>query len=164
MISARFFYTKTKPMLLETLKQIYAGKLTDLRKEIELYKDEKTIFQTREGISNSGGNLALHLVGNLNQYFGVILGGADYVRNRDAEFALKDVPRATLLKQIDDTIAMLDSTLSKVDPLVLEQDYPTLFNGETHTTEWVLVWLIAHFGYHLGQVNYHRRLLEGALV
>jgi hypothetical protein len=148
-------------MLLETLQQIYAGKLTDLRKEIELYKDEKTIFQTREGISNSGGNLALHLVGNLNQYIGVILGGSDYVRNRDAEFALKDVPRATLLKQIDDTLAMLDSTLSRLDPSILEQDYPIQFNGATRSGEWVLIWLIAHLGYHLGQVNYHRRLLEG---
>lgn len=151
-------------MLLETFSQIYLGKLADLRKEIELYKDEALIWQVREGISNSGGNLALHLVGNLNQYIGVILGGTDYVRNRDAEFALKDVPRVTLLKQIDDTIVMLDSTLSKMDPPILEKDYPTQFNGATRSSEWVLIWLIAHLGYHLGQVNYHRRLLEGALT
>jgi hypothetical protein len=151
-------------MLLEALKQVYLGKLTDLQKEIEGYKDEQTIWRVREGISNSGGNLALHLVGNLNQYIGVVLGGTDYVRNREAEFGLKDVPRAKLLQQIEDTKSVLALTLSKLDPAVLELDYPTPFNSETRTTQWVLIWLISHFGYHLGQVNYHRRLLEGALA
>lgn len=151
-------------MLLVALKQIYDGKLSDLQKEIELYKDERTIFEIREGISNSGGNLALHLVGNLNQYIGVILGGTNYVRNREAEFALKGVPRAALLKQITDTRLIIDEALSKLDSAVLELDYPTQFNAETRTTQWVLIWLISHFGYHLGQINYHRRLLEGALA
>ena len=40
-------------------------------------------------ISNSGGNLALHLIGNINHFFGANLGGTGFVRKRDLEFSNK---------------------------------------------------------------------------
>ena len=76
----------------ESLKSLYNRDLNKLKFEIESYKDERSIWAVDKTISNSAGNLCLHLVGNLNAYIGAELGKTSYVRNRDLEFSLKDIP------------------------------------------------------------------------
>ena len=147
-------------MLTDTLKTILSRDLLKLKAEIELYKDEKNIWLIDKGIANSAGNLCLHLIGNLNTYIGKELGKTSYVRNRDLEFALKDVARTELVKNIDATVIVIQNALSKMKEDELDKEYPLLVFDKKTSTEYFLVHLIAHFSYHLGQVNYHRRLLD----
>ena len=77
-------------MLIETLKTIFSRDLLKLKTEIELYKKEEKLWCTDKNISNSAGNLCLHLVGNLNTYIGNEIGKTGYVRNRELEFSQKN--------------------------------------------------------------------------
>ncbi|WP_316793777.1 DinB family protein [Pedobacter frigoris] len=132
--------------------------LAKLRTEIELYRDEQKLWHTEGEIANSAGNLCLHLIGNLNTYIGA--GNTGYVRDRPLEFSLRNVPRTELLKSIDDTIDMVASTLDQLNDDRLAEEYPQLIAGEKVTTGYFLTHLCTHLAYHLGQINYHRRLLD----
>jgi uncharacterized damage-inducible protein DinB len=147
-------------MLLETLKNLFNRDLNRLKKEIESYTSEEKIWIIDKQIANSSGNLCLHIAGNLNTYIGKELGGINYIRNRDQEFSLRNIPRSELVDKITGTIAMVDQVLSQLDESELSKEYP-LFVLDTRTsTEYMLVHLATHLAYHLGQVNYHRRLLD----
>ena len=147
-------------MLTETLKSLFNSDLLKLKSEIGLYQDEKNLWLTDKAIANSAGNLCLHLVGNLNTYIGKEIGKTNYVRNRELEFSLKDVPRTELLQKVDDTMQVVQDALNKMKAEDLSKEYPMLVFDKKTTTEYFLVHLIAHLGYHLGQINYHRRLLD----
>ena len=147
-------------MLTQTLKTLFRRDLEKLRQEILLYRDETVIWQIDKGIANSAGNLCLHLIGNLNTYIGGELGKTGYVRHRELEFSLKDVPKAELIEKIEQTISVVDRALDTVTDEQFDEEYPLLVFAEKTTTGYMLVHLATHLGYHLGQVNYHRRLLD----
>ena len=147
-------------MLIETLKTIFTRDLLKLKTEIELYKNEKNLWRTDKAISNSAGNLCLHIIGNLNNYIGKESGNTGYVRNRELEFSLKDIPTTELINKIDDTIAVVQVSLNRMKEDDLNKEYPLLVFDKKTSTEFFLVHLVAHLSYHLGQINYHRRLLD----
>ena len=147
-------------MILASVKSLLVRDLRRLSKEIETYQHEQQIWATGGQISNSAGNLCLHLVGNLNTFVGKELGGTSYVRDRDAEFSTKGVSRTELLKKIADTITVVETTLNAMDPARLEEDFPIVVFDKKETIEYMLLHLCTHLDYHLGQVNYHRRLLD----
>jgi uncharacterized damage-inducible protein DinB len=147
-------------MLIDTLKILFNRDLNRLRKEVEQYKNEENLWKTESLIANSAGNLCLHLVGNLNTYIGKEIGNIEYVRNRDLEFSLKNVPRKELLNKIDNTIEVVDKSLDNLNESSLANEYPILVFDQKTSTEYLLVHLTTHLTYHLGQVNYHRRLMD----
>jgi hypothetical protein len=135
--------------------------LRTLRRELEAYPDERQIWQAVPGLPNSAGTLALHLAGNLQHYIGARLGGAGYVRNRDAEFSRRDVPRAELLAEIERARTAIAAALPGVAPEALARDYPEAIADAHIRTDEYLVHLCAHFAYHLGQLDSHRRIVTG---
>lgn len=143
-----------------TLFQLFERDLTRLKAELSLYSLEENIWKIDKNIANSAGNLTLHLIGNLNTYIGAELGQSGYIRNRPLEFSDKNVPRQILIQKIDDTLSMLKKTLSTLNSTDFEQQYPILVFEEKTSTEYLLVHLCTHLSYHLGQINYHRRLLD----
>lgn len=147
-------------MLTDTLIKLFKRDLNILKTEIEAYKNEDNLWKISEGIANSSGNLCLHLIGNLNHFIGMILGHTDYVRQRDLEFSLKDVPRIDLLNQINETIKVVEHSLKNLTEEDLQKEYKGRVFENTVTTEYFLVHLNMHLAYHLGQINYHRRLLD----
>lgn len=147
-------------MLVEIIRAIFSKDLNRLSEEIQLYKDEITIWKTEKLISNSAGNLCLHLIGNLNTYIGKEIGCTGYVRNREQEFSLKNISREELLKQIKQTIEVVNTSLDKLTDNVLENEYPVLIFESKTSVGYLLVHLTTHLSYHLGQINYHRRLLD----
>ena len=147
-------------MLNEVLIQLYERDLNKLKAEIEQYADEADLWKTSGGITNSAGNLCLHLTGNLKHFIGAVLGGSGYVRDRDAEFAFGGISQADLLADIDSTAAAVKSTLQKLTAEDMAKVYPIEVFGHPMTTEYLVTYLTTHFNYHLGQINYHRRLLE----
>ena len=147
-------------MLTQTLKTLFRRDLEQLKRELELYQHEDRIWHVEKNITNSAGNLCLHLVGNLNTFIGAELGNTRYVRHRELEFSLKDVPRSELLTNVDETIAVIENALDGLTPAQLALNYPREVLGRIMTTEFFLVHLATHLMYHLGQINYHRRLLD----
>ncbi len=147
-------------MITEVLNKIIQRDLQKLKSEIESYKDESNLWRIEKNISNSAGNLCLHLVGNLNTYIGATLGQTGYLRDRDAEFSLKNIPRKELIQKIEDTISVVNKVLPTLDDDTIQKEYPLLVLKEKTSTEYFLIHLTTHLGYHLGQVNYHRRLLD----
>ncbi|MNE23421.1 hypothetical protein D3C80_1166730 [compost metagenome] len=146
--------------MIQTLKPIFVRDLQKLKTEIESYQHEKNIWLIKDNVSNSAGNLCLHLMGNLNHFIGATLGNSGYVRNRDLEFVMKDVPQAELISKIEDTIKAVEAGLDQVKEDQLKNDYPLVVFGEKTSIEFMLLHLITHLSYHLGQINYHRRLLD----
>jgi hypothetical protein len=147
-------------MLAKTLAILISRDLDKLRTEIDLYRDEKKIWYTQGNIANSAGNLCLHLIGNLNTYIGKELGETHYVRHRDLEFSLKNIPKSQLLAKVDETTLIVKNTLDKLSDQDLGREYPAPVLQEKTTTEYFLLHLSMHLSYHLGQINYHRRLLD----
>jgi hypothetical protein len=147
-------------MIIETLQKLFKRDLEKLKQEISLYREEKDLWVTDKGIANSAGNLCLHLAGNLNTYIGAEIGKTGYIRNRDLEFSQKNVPRQELIKMIENTITVVEDGLNKLNEDDLEKEYPLLVFKEKTSTGYFLIHLTVHLGYHLGQVNYHRRLLD----
>jgi len=146
-------------MITETLISIYQRDLDKLKNEIEQYGSDEQLWLTSGGIANSGGNLALHLVGNLRHFIGAVLGGSGYVRDRDAEFASKNVSRDELIAAVEETAEVVTAAIAKLTADDLAATYPIDVFGHEMTTEYFLIHLATHFNYHLGQINYHRRLL-----
>ncbi len=147
-------------MLIETLIKLFKRDLNKLKVEIESYSNEQNLWLVDKGISNSAGNLCLHLVGNLNTFIGAELGGTGYIRQRDLEFSLKNVPRTELIRQVNDVIIVVENALKGLTPEDLQKEYSRRVFEDTMTTEYFLVHLSMHLAYHLGQINYHRRLLD----
>ena len=145
-------------MITETLISIYKRDLDKLKTEIDQYESDEKLWLLATGIPNSGGNLALHLVGNLKHFIGAVLGGTGYVRDRDAEFTSKSVSRAQLIAAVDETTEIVSTTLAKLTGDELAATYPIDVFGQPMTTEYFIIHLATHFNYHLGQINYHRRL------
>jgi len=148
-------------MRIEILKTIFNRDLEKLKTEIELYSTEEKIWCLEKSISNSAGNLCLHLIGNLNTYIGAEIGKTNYVRQRELEFSLKNIPKAELIKKIEETIFVVENSLHMLTDEELNSEYPILVLNEKTTTAYLLVHLTTHLAYHLGQINYHRRLLDG---
>lgn len=146
-------------MLNQILIDIYKRDLAKLKAEIELYSNEADLWRVDGKIANSAGNLTLHLVGNLRHFFGAVLGDTGYVRDRDREFSEVGVSRADLLAGVDQAAADVIATLEKLTADDLARTYPIEVFGHPMTTEFFLVHLATHLNYHLGQINYHRRLL-----
>lgn len=138
--------------------ETYLRDIQKLQDEIQLYATDELMWQVRPGISNSGGNLCLHLIGNLQHFIGATLSHSGYVRNREKEFSTKGLTKHELLVLLHETEAMLQSVLPKLTDADLEKEYPFDFMGK-RTTAWYLNQFLLHFQYHLGQINYHRRLL-----
>lgn len=147
-------------MVIDTLQKIFKRDLEKLKQEISLYSNEKKLWVIDKSIANSAGNLCLHLIGNLNTYIGAEIGKTGYIRNRDLEFSQKDVPQKELIRMVEDTIVVVENGLNQLRDDDLEKEYPMLVFKEKTSTGYFLMHLAVHLGYHLGQVNYHRRLLD----
>lgn len=148
-----------------TLPTLVAGVLTRdlraLRREVQAYPDERDLWRIAPGITNTGGTLVLHLAGNLQHFVGRVLGKTSYVRNRDAEFARRDVPRAELLQEIDQAIIAVETGLARLSDSDLAVEFPEPIGKHRLSTADALFQLMTHCAYHLGQVDYHRRLVTG---
>ncbi|HEX9215612.1 MAG TPA: DinB family protein [Gemmatimonadales bacterium] len=143
------------------ITNVITRELKALRREVESYPSDAHLWEIPAGISNPGGNLALHLAGNLQFFIGNVLGKNGYVRNRDAEFASRDVPRAELLREIDNAIAAVQTGMSKISEADLSKPYPEKVGGVSESTGAFLAHFATHLAYHLGQVDYHRRIITG---
>lgn len=148
-------------MLVQPLRAVIVRDLRALAREVAAYPDDETLWRTPPGISNSGGTLARHLVGGLRHFIGARLGGGAYVRDRAAEFGEAKASRESLVAEIEHAVAEVDAVLGGLSDASLERPFPDALYGRTLDSDTVAVHLAAHLGYHLGQIDFHRRLVTG---
>jgi len=146
--------------MINSITQLITRDLGRLKKEINAYTDELLLWKIDKEVKNSGGNLCLHLVGNLNHYIGHILGNTDYVRNREKEFNAKNIPVDELSQQLDDTIKVVEQVFATLSQEDMNSTFPIEVLGYEMTIEYFLIHLSGHINYHLGQISYHRRLVK----
>jgi hypothetical protein len=147
-------------MIKSQLLELFERDLTNLKKEIESYKQESNLWVTSGEIKNTPGNLTLHIVGNLKHFFGAVLSGTGYVRNREAEFLITDIPRKDILREIDEAHFIVKNTIYALPEEDFIKEYPEHVFEKPMSMAAFFVRLISHLNYHLGQINYHRRLLD----
>jgi hypothetical protein len=135
--------------------------LHDVRREVVAYPDDASLWRTAPGITNPGGTLALHLAGNLRHYIGVVLGCSSYVRDRNAEFSQRGLTREQVLSRLDEAIAEVDDALRHLTDEQLSEPFPERVGDMSLLTGQFLIHCLAHMGYHLGQLDYHRRMVTG---
>jgi len=145
-------------MITELIK-LYMRDLNRLNDEILAYPNEIDLWKIDANIKNSGGNLALHIIGNLNHFIGATLGKTAFVRERDNEFKNKNIPRQTITDAIFELKTTLKKALSSLIHEDLNENYPLEVFGKPMSTTYFVIHLYGHLNYHLGQINYHRRLI-----
>ena len=148
-------------MLRSSVHTMIDRELAALRRSVDASRADADLWATPPGIANSGGNLVLHLAGNLQHFFGTVLAKTDYQRDRSAEFSRRDVSRNELLTEIDAASTAVAQGLGRLSDASLGEPYPEQVGGRTITNGDWIVHLAAHLAYHLGQVDYHRRIVSG---
>ena len=146
--------------MLGILDKLYQRDLEKLKTEITSYNSDENLWKISGDIKNSAGNLCLHLCGNLQHFIGAVLGNSGYVRKRVEEFSKKNVPLSEVVTEIQLTIEVLKKTFAEMKEDDLQKIYPINVFGYEMTTEYLLTNMATHLNYHLGQINYHRRLLS----
>ncbi|HWB40878.1 MAG TPA: DinB family protein [Gemmatimonadales bacterium] len=147
-------------MLVAAVCAILDRDLQTLAREVAAYPDDTAVWTVPEGAVNSAGTLVLHLTGNIQHFLGARLAGSGFVRDRPAEFSARGVPRAALLRQIEAARHAVHAVAETVTDESLPGDYPEVVGGMRVAAGEYLIHLVSHFGYHLGQVDYHRRLVS----
>lgn len=148
-------------MLRSALQTSLLRELRAVRRELEAYPDDASVWRVVPGLPNTGGTLALHLSGNLQHFFGAVLRHDGYKRNREVEFGRRDVPRQELLAGIDAAVASVERTLNSLTDEQLAAAYPEPIANRKVSTAVYLMHLASHLAYHLGQLDYHRRAVTG---
>ena len=148
-------------MLSHELAAIYTRDLTRLVQELAAFPDTATLWQTRAGISNSAGNLTLHLEGNLREFIGRQLGQRDYTRDRPREFSESGLEQHELVARLSAVRDEIPAVIAGLSSERLEAPYPMVYGGMTLPTRQMLIHLAGHLSYHLGQIDYLRRVLTG---
>ena len=142
----------------KSLTSLYLRDLESVSNEINLYADVSQLWMLRSGIKNSAGNLTLHICGNLQHYIGSILGNTGYQRNREFEFSASGLSVESLNRELKNTEKVVREILPKLKDEILLSKFPADVLGYEMNVEYFLIHLYGHLNYHLGQINYHRRL------
>ena len=145
----------------DALRTLLLRDLETFRREVELYPDDAALWKTLPGLSNPGGNLALHAAGNLLHFIGAILGGSGYVRDRDAEFNRRSGTRTEVAGELNRALDVVGPVLGGLTDTDLSQPFPEFVGGRRFITGDFLLHLSTHLAFHLGQIGYLRRALTG---
>lgn len=139
----------------DELMALFARDLGRLAKEVRAFPDDDALWHAMPGVVNPAGNLALHIEGNLREFVGRQIGGVAYTRVRPAEFGTRGLTR-------EDVAARIEAVRDGIIPCLAAADwdavYPENVLGEPLTTRQFVTHLYGHLNYHLGQVNYLRRI------
>lgn len=149
-------------MITSHLISIFQKDLEKLRQEVSLYSKDELLWQVKGIATKSAGNICLQVTGGLQHFIGAVLGDSGYVRNKDSELRVKNVPRDKLLDDIEATKAAVTDALEQLSKNDLQKNYPLPVFDDAITTEYYLIYLLADLNLCIGQISYHRQLLETA--
>ena len=144
------------------LAMLFHRDLSRLQQQVAAFPAGDLLWATRPGVSNSAGHLVLHLEGNLREFVGRLVGGVAFERNRPQEFAGPAVPQVELLERIQAVAALVVPIVSGLSAAQLEVSFPLDFLGRPLSTGATLIHIDGHLNWHLGQIDYLRRILTGS--
>lgn len=148
-------------MLATELAALYSRDLSRLIQELSAFPDTATLWQTRAGITNAAGNLALHLEGNLREFIGRLMGKIEFARDRPREFSDSGIEQAELIRRLTAVRDEIPPLIARMTAEELDADFPQVYIGRTLPNRQMLIHLAGHLNYHLGQIDYLRRVLTG---
>ena len=146
----------------EEIAALFRRDVTRVVQQVQAFPNDDLLWRVLPGISNSAGNLVLHLEGNLREYVGRQLGGIDYVRQRDAEFSGTGVAAAELIPRMEAVRELVVGVVAQLSESQLEAPFPQNVLGGPMPVRQFLMHLEGHLNYHAGQIDYLRRVLTGA--
>ena len=147
--------------LTSDIRLLLVRELEGMMREVGAFPNDETLWRTPAGVTNSAGNLALHLAGNLQHFVGAMLGHTEYVRNRELEFSTRSGTREDVQQALRDTITTVTDTLARMNNAALSAPMPGAPMGMVTRTDLFLLHLVAHAAFHLGQAGYVRRIVCG---
>ena len=147
--------------LAPNLAQLYRRDLSRLIQQIEAFPDEEMLWRPFPGVTNSAGNLTLHIEGNLREYIGRQIGNVPYDRKRDLEFSSKGLTKQELITRLAGLRDTIPSIIAGLSPDLLAGRYPEVVLEKPLSTQEFLIHLYGHLNWHLGQIDYLRRALSG---
>lgn len=147
--------------LLEDFKMLYLREIATLERELDLYPDDASVWTELPGLPNPAGNLVLHLAGSLQHFFGATLGKTGYQRNREAEFTKHHVSRSDLKQELSNARQGVIAAFENLTKNRLTDVFPVQFADAPFSIRLTLLQFLGHLAYHLGQVDYHRRVVTG---
>ena len=148
-------------MLSSELAALFARDLQRLVQELTAFPTTESLWKTAPGVTNAAGTLALHLEGNLLEYIGRQVGGVDYRRDRPREFSSRGVEQQELIARIEAVRGLVPRVIAGLSEQQLTAIYPEQVLGTPITTRQFLIHLSGHLNYHLGQIDYLRRMTTG---
>ena len=140
----------------QDLRSYYIRDLNRLIENLEQIPEDQ-LWRVPDGVNNSCGVLVQHLVGNLNHFIGEGLGQTGYVREREKEFATSETPKEELIRDVEELKNTINRVFDKVEDEDMDESFPMDLSFEASTGGF-LIHLYGHLNYHLGQINYLRRL------
>ncbi|HXD30587.1 MAG TPA: DinB family protein [Pyrinomonadaceae bacterium] len=140
------------------LSFLFRRDLAKLSKQIESFPNDEALWQTLPGVTNAAGNLALHIEGNLREFVGRQLGQIPYLRNRALEFSARDVSRNELVARLSELRDSIPKVIENLTQEQMEMEYPEVVLEAAMSTKQFLIHLYGHLNWHLGQVDYLRRI------
>jgi hypothetical protein len=146
----------------EGRRQLEAS-VTMIRHCLGQLDDAQVWWRPREGM-NSVGNLLLHLVGNLGQRFGSVIGGGPDERDRLGEFTEPGpIPRADLLRRFDEAAGRADEILAGLTSRRLGETcrYELLSGPAEKSVLGVVLQTLAHLHGHAQEVLHMTRVRLG---
>jgi len=138
---------------------LFSRDLTRLGQQIEAFPDDETLWETLPGVLNPAGNLALHIEGNLLEFVGRQLGKLPYKRNRELEFSLRGMSSREIGRRIAELRESIPAVIHDLSTDQMEMEYPEVVLEVATTTRQFLIHLYGHLNWHLGQIDYLRRIL-----
>jgi uncharacterized damage-inducible protein DinB len=139
-------------LIADCRRRLFDESLPRLKKCLALLSDEE-IWTRPNAETVSAGNLVIHLCGNVRQWIVSRLGGAPDIRQRDAEFSEPGpMPRGKLQERLDTVMDEARQVLARLDPSSLAE--PQTVQGFQETGVSILIHVVEHFSYHVGQISY----------
>jgi hypothetical protein len=146
----------------DDLRAVMVRDLRAAAREVRSYPDDASLWRELPGIANPGGTLALHLAGNLRHFIGKALAGGAYVRDRDREFGARGLTRAEVAAELDAAAEEVEAAFARIPAEAWGREYPLEVGGRRLPASRFAQHLVSHLGYHLGQLDYHRRVVAPA--
>jgi uncharacterized damage-inducible protein DinB len=133
-----------------------------IRAAVDTLGEEQLWWRPNEE-SNSVGNIVLHLTGSLNHFLNRNLGGIEYARDREAEFAeRRTIPKAEVMAMFDDMVARAERTFDGLTSERLNDPSP---EPKMHAVVLEdLLGILSHIANHAGQIVWIAKMLHGGAI
>ena len=147
--------------ILDDVRALLVRDIEGMQREISMFPDDPSLWETRPGIANPAGSLALHLAGNIRHFIGLMLGGIPYARDRDGEFTRRGLSRLEVTSELVAALAVVHDVLPRLTADQIDAQWPEMPAPVPVTTRRFLVHLCTHAAFHVGQAGYIRRIVTG---